>query len=230
MNTLKKILIWSIPHGLYKYYKGTTNFQKDIDNILKMPRYTNGIINLPSHKAFEFVDNMSFYAQYIDFFHNEIYYFRISENKNPLIIDAGANIGLAIVYWKSIYPNAKIIGFEPDSDVFKVLKKNVSRYQDVEIHNYGLYHSETSLPFMSEGADSGSLIFGNDSTRTPNKVIDVKKLSPFLENKVALLKIDIEGAEYEVLKESSSMLKNVEKIFVEYHSFIGQEQVLPELL
>ena len=47
---------------------------------------------------------------------------------------------------------------------------------------------------------------------------------------VDLLKIDIEGAEYEVLKDCEDTLDNVENIFIEYHSWNNSPQKLSEIL
>jgi hypothetical protein len=60
--------------------------------------------------------------------------------------------------------------------------------------------------------------------------VETVRLRDFLNKKVDFLKIDIEGAEINVLKDSSDLLHNVENLFVEYHSFVGMEQELPELL
>jgi hypothetical protein len=51
-----------------------------------------------------------------------------------------------------------------------------------------------------------------------------------LNRDIDFLKIDIEGAEFEVLNDSIDMLHNVKNIFIEFHSFVGQEQKLPEIL
>jgi adenylosuccinate synthase len=50
------------------------------------------------------------------------------------------------------------------------------------------------------------------------------------EPEVDLLKIDIEGAEYEVLKDCANSLSNVKNIFVEYHSWNSSTQKLSEIL
>jgi hypothetical protein len=55
-------------------------------------------------------------------------------------------------------------------------------------------------------------------------------LNQFLDRDVDFLKIDIEGNELEVLKSCSESLKNVSKIFLEYHSFKDSSQELSELL
>ena len=59
--------------------------------------------------------------------------------------------------------------------------------------------------------------------RIPTKVKTVR-LKNFLHRSIDFLKIDIEGAEYEVLKDCEEFLFNVDKIFVEYHSIYNEEQ------
>ena len=60
--------------------------------------------------------------------------------------------------------------------------------------------------------------------------IDCVRLSNFLQQKVDFLKLDIEGAEVEVIKEISSSLSNVKNLFIEYHAFEKRSQDLDELL
>jgi len=58
------------------------------------------------------------------FFYKE-YDFDTAKSPN-IIIDAGANIGLAAIYFANRYPNAKIIALEPEQSNFRILKENVS--------------------------------------------------------------------------------------------------------
>ena len=46
---------------------------------------------------------------------------------DPLIIDCGANIGLATLFFKAAYPAARILAFEPDPTLFRVLERNIQR-------------------------------------------------------------------------------------------------------
>src|SRR5215213_8336724 len=70
----------------------------------KLPRYTKTTTNL-LEKPLEIVDASSFFGIYREVFENEIYKFK-SASENPLIIDGGSNIGLSVIYLKSLYPNA----------------------------------------------------------------------------------------------------------------------------
>jgi hypothetical protein len=85
------------------------------------------------------------------------------------------------------------------------------------------------LSFFSEGADAGRL---DQNIKDHKNEIEVETicLSEYLNQKIDFLKIDIEGAEYQVLLESKEFLHNVSNLFVEYHSFVDQPQHLSQIL
>ncbi|MDA3890644.1 MAG: FkbM family methyltransferase [Salinivirgaceae bacterium] len=174
-------------------------------------------------------DIMSFRFMFKEIFVNEIYKFYTS-NEKPYIIDAGANIGLSIIFFKKMYPNAIIDGFEPDPKIFDILKDNINAFsfKDISLHNYGLWNEEKEMQFYSEGADAGRVLDGVD--KSANQLIKLQSLRGFLNKKVDLLKIDIEGAEFIVLDDIRNLLKNVDRIFIEYHSFPNKSQNLNEIL
>jgi FkbM family methyltransferase len=178
---------------------------------------------------FDVPDLVSFVWQFKELFVDEIYKFD-SKNKEHIIYDCGANIGMSCLYFKKLYPNAKIKAFEADLKIANILKENLRKndiLKNVEIINSAVWIDENGLEFSSEGADGGS-IYGND-----NKVkISSIRLKDFLEKekKIDMLKMDIEGAEYDVLKDCQDSLKNVENLFVEYHSWNNDDQKLSEIL
>ncbi len=57
-------------------------------------------------------------------FTSDLYYFE-TENPQPVIIDAGAHIGLATLYFKQLYPGAQITALEPNPESFQLLEKNL---------------------------------------------------------------------------------------------------------
>jgi hypothetical protein len=80
------------------------------------------------------------------------------------------------------------------------------------------------LPFTVEGADAGSVVRADNSGAV--RVVETVRLRPYLETGVDFLKLDIEGAETEVLEDSADLLGNVKCVFVEYHSFVDKPQTL----
>ena len=166
---------------------------------------------------------------YREIFEQQIYKFKASI-KNPLIIDGGANIGLSLIYFKQLYPDSKVIAFEPDPNVFRILQENTEKFQltDVTLLNKALWSSETILEFMAEGADGGRVV-ETDQSNYKHQVPAIR-LREYLNQPVHFLKLDIEGAETEVLKDCQDLLGNVENLFVEYHSFVNQKQTLNILI
>jgi FkbM family methyltransferase len=198
-----------------------------IDILNQKPRYIPGNVELFG-KSFFYTDSASFRFILQEIFEKEIYAFDINRD-DPLIIDAGANIGVSVLYFKKTFPESRIIAIEADPVVSKVLKKNIS-YQDltgIEVVEKALWNEITNLSFHQEGADGGRIESGSLNTTT----VETALLSNFLVGeKVDFLKIDIEGAEVKVLKESAVYLKNVDKMFVEFHSFIDQKQDLADII
>jgi FkbM family methyltransferase len=237
MVKLKHFVYKALPKKL-KVVFDKRNFNRNENNFIKYetiellkatPRYQKGTVKF-NHKDFQYLDSDSFLFIYDEVFNKQIYNFK-TESKCPTIIDAGANIGMSVIYFKMKFPNAKITAFEPDEEVFSLLKNNVASFgfNDVNLIKKGLWKEETVLTFHSEGADAGRIA----ETEGIGKIIKIETslLSNYLKNNlIDLLKIDIEGAEFEVLKECKAYLNNVSNIFIEYHSFKGKEQVLPELL
>ncbi len=98
----------------------------------------------------------------------------------------------------------------------------------VELFNQALWSGTGLLNFVQEGADAGRIDNAKNATTTCS--VEAVPLAPLLSEPVDLLKLDIEGAEFEVLRNCRSQLGQVKRAFVEYHSFTDRPQCLPELL
>jgi len=199
-----------------------------LNSLKKIHDFKIGHIQI-KNKPFEYHHARAFYDTYKEIFEENIYQF-YSTSESPIIIDCGANMGLSVLYFAEKYPNSRIIAFEPEDEIYQVLKRNAKTFdlKNVEIHNKAVWDSETVLNFFTDKGMGGSVtnVYTNQN---PSKVSTVK-LSDYLNTSIDLLKIDIEGAEYKVLKSCDAQLKNVNNIFVEYHSFVDQEQHLEDLL
>lgn len=195
-----------------------------LQKLRRTPRYTPTSTNLLGTEI-EVVDAASFLFMYKEIFEERIYRFKARKEK-PTIIDCGANIGISILYFKELYPYSHIIAFEPDTKVFKSLKKNILKFNlsDIELFNKAVWSSENILEFMSEGADGGR-VTQLESDRERYQVPTVR-LRDYLIKPVDFLKLDIEGAETEVIKDCQDLLFNIDNLFIEYHSFVNETQTL----
>ncbi|HEY9295152.1 MAG TPA: FkbM family methyltransferase, partial [Phormidium sp.] len=172
------------------------------------------------------VDSASFVSMYDEIFQKEIYKFTC-DHESPLIVDCGSNIGLSIIYFKKIFPHSKILAFEPDRKVFQVLNSNIASFDftNIKVINKAVWHSETTLEFMSEGADGGRVV-ETDGQNFSKYSVETVRLRDYLQGAVDFLKIDIEGAEIEVLQDCKDLLHNVSNLFIEYHSFVDRPQAI----
>ena len=161
-------------------------------------------------------------------------YFFITNKKRPLIIDCGSNIGLSILFFKKVYKDAKILGFEPNAKSFEILKKNVAKnnLSDVELINCALCNKKGIITFYEEKDAEGSLkasIVNNrlSEEKTIKTEVKCSKLSLYINDEVDMLKMDIEGAEGSVildLKEKRK-LKLIKKMIIEFHHNIKENKI-----
>ena len=106
---------------------------------------------------------------YRELFVRQCYYFR-SENDSPTILDCGANIGMASVYFQWLYPKSKIQAFEPDPQTFLLLEHNIARNRlNVEPHNCALWNEDAELDFFVDLRKPGSLSMSTNRSRLDGK-------------------------------------------------------------
>lgn len=179
-----------------------------------------------SHGLFHYDNRETFWALYNDYFVKEKYKFQ-SENPKPFIIDGGANIGVGCRYWKFLYPESEVIAFEPDEKNYALLEKNMAGIPGFQAEKKALWSSHGALMFNAIGGESGHVANAN-SNADGRSIVEIPafRLRDLLDRKIDLLKLDIEGGEMEVLRDCKDRLQNVERLFVEHHSFLGQAQQL----
>lgn len=135
------------------------------------------------------------------------YYFP-DEIKPKVIFDIGGNIGITSIYLASIFPSSKIYTFEPLKENFEILKKNTSQYTNIRVFNFGLGSKKGIFKvFLSDDKKNfGGVSFYAEVDGTKDHSVtecSVENINDFLEdndiNSVDLIKIDTEGAEYDIL-------------------------------
>ncbi|MFM2063635.1 MAG: hypothetical protein RLZZ507_3306 [Cyanobacteriota bacterium] len=239
INSFKKAIILSIPPLLINIFRKIKlifgekelsqdiKIQQEITRLSSLPRKTKCETNIIGDKKIIGVDPASILQVYNCFFKQEYCKFT-TELDTPRIIDCGANIGATIYYWKKLYPNAEIIAFEPDPEIFELLTINCKDFSSTTLIQTGLWTFEGEIEFLANGADGGHIAdFSEEVTEDKRKItIPVKRLRDYLQKPCSMLKVDIEGAEIEVLFDCQDLLHNVENMFVEYHSFIDRPQNL----
>jgi FkbM family methyltransferase len=183
-----------------------------------------------SHKLF---GNDFFFINPTELMHglNEIFIEEVYKQRlppNPFIIDCGANIGLSIIYLKRMFPDAEIIAFEPDEENFNLLQKNIKSfdYKNIKALKEAVWIENTTLQFAGEGSMSSRIHAEVSNHTVPVKAI---RLKDFLDRPVDFLKIDIEGAEFQVLMDIADQLKYINNLFLEYHGAFHQNNELTKI-
>ena len=182
--------------------------------------------------SFELRGRKIFYRNGVELLHSlkEIYIEEIYkidfDIPDPYILDCGANMGLSVLYLKERFPLANIVAFEPDDSNFDLLKKNTADLQYVDLVKKAVWKENGTIQFASEGSLSSKIV--SDSGSATSSMPSVR-LKDYLTEPVEFLKLDIEGAEYEVLRDCSDKLDLVKNLFIEYHGQFEQQDQLNEI-
>lgn len=172
----------------------------------------------------EFLDRKALRTMLRELLINESYYFEC-ESDAPLIYDCGANIGLAIYYYKTLYPNARVVAFEPWAPAYECARRNIERngWSDVAIYPVALYDFDGMLALNvpednSIGATLTSRCREGSDAPVSETAVECRRLSGYMTGEpVEFLKLDVEGVEKKVLFELGDQLQNVKRLFCEYH-------------
>ena len=150
----------------------------------------------------------------------------IPENDHPLILDCGANIGITVLNYKRQFPNARVIAFEPDPETVPLLRRNFERNEigNVEVVDAAVWVENGTAQWHSEGIDGSHLSPETGETAKTSTVRTID-LCDYLNEPVDLIKMDIEGAEYEVIHHVGRKLKNVKAMSIECH--LDQATIVP---
>ena len=196
-------------------------------------RYGGKKRNVPGYmsiagKKFHAPDSLSVIWQYYEIFFKKYYSFAPAHPASPRIIDIGSNIGLSLTFFSEHYPNARITAYEADPAIFSYLKENSIYFPKAELINKAVWIHNNGIELHSNGADSASILVGKGNTIHVPSISFSEILEK--ETEIDMLKMDIEGAENNVFADDTLPLHKIKNIFLEYHSYKGEEQHLHTIL
>lgn len=133
-----------------------------------------------------------------------------------LIIDAGAHIGCATMFFARRFPQARILALEPSADSFELLRFNAGAYPNVTTLRGALWGESGVIGVV--GHANPTLISTGPEGREQVTAYTVPDLIRMLNAvRIDLLKIDIEGGERSVFSGDTSWLGSVGTIMIETH-------------
>lgn len=138
------------------------------------------------------------------------------------IVDAGANIGLASVYYANRYPEARIVAVEPEPSNFDVLLRNVSGYSNIFPIRAALWHRDGYVSLSGEQGPNAAkskvgFTVGNGDGFLVRAITIPTLMQEAQISSIQLLKVDIEGAEREVFESASGWMGVVSCLAIELH-------------
>lgn len=140
-----------------------------------------------------------------------------------VIVDIGANIGAAAIWFWSRAPKARIVCFEPSAENFAYLTSNMASCPTAELFPWGLFNREGGAT-MHLGAEQcmQNSIVRSVETGAKTEAITLRRASSEFDrlglDRVSILKLDTEGCEVPILEDLGARLEAIDQIHVEYHS------------
>jgi FkbM family methyltransferase len=170
-------------------------------------------------------------AEWMRYLYREVFaereYWFTSDNPRPVILDCGSNIGMAILFFKALYPDADITAFEPAPWACAAIEETIhaNDLRDVALHNAALAEEDGTLELFHDPNHPGSAVMSIHRERMPGDTVRVPavRLSRFVTKPVDFLKLDVEGSELPVLRDlvSSGAIGQIRQMVIEFHHHLS---------
>jgi len=140
-----------------------------------------------------------------------------------LVVDIGANQGLAAARFRMDYPDARIVCFEPYPPVLAVLRINAKQLGNCDVQPVGLMDRDGQLRFYAGATGNAAGSFVRHALSKPGPdTLPVKAAGPALQElnltEIDVLKIDTEGSEIGIMTSIGRQLERTRVLYVEFHS------------
>ena len=147
-----------------------------------------------------------------------------------LIIDGGANVGYAAIFFANLFPEARVIAVEPEASNVEILRTNTQAYPQVEVVAAAIWPRNGFIRISNPSAEKWEFRVEPSDTEAGLRAVTIEELSQG--QRIGLLKLDIEGSEKAVFDAKPSWVQRVDCLMVELHDrFIpGCEQSFRDAL
>lgn len=153
------------------------------------------------------------------------YNFPLTQNPS-IVVDAGANIGLATVFFKNRFPEALVYAIEPDSKNFTVLTQNAKAYEGTYPMHSALWRVDSYLRIKDKNENAWAFQVEECNQEDPDSFSAISIETLMRSNgieRIDLLKLDIEGAERDVFASNYDYwLPRTKVIIIELHDWMKE--------
>lgn len=139
-----------------------------------------------------------------------------------VIVDAGAHIGLASLWYATRYPEAMIIALEPNRENYELLRRNSKAYDNIVPLHVALWNSSGTVALTNPR--QGNWAFqvrrtekASVSDESVASICLADLMRSFHLDHIDVLKVDIEGSEKEVFEDCAEWIDRVSAIAIELH-------------
>ncbi len=148
--------------------------------------------------------------------------YKIPKTEIMSVIDLGANVGYASIYFSHFCPNARIIAVEPEHSNYQSLAENTQNIKNIACVHAAIWPEETQLTLQNPSAPNWSFHYEEAVKTSSGPVIKTETLPGLMKKydlkRINLLKIDIEGAEKNLFASNTDWLQHVDYLQIEIHS------------
>ncbi len=162
---------------------------------------------------------------------------RLPVNLSPtVIVDLGANIGMAGVYLAKRYGCKRLIGVEPVPANAKLAARNYAQNGiNASVFEGAVGDIEGTARFLtSTGSGNGRVDFQCRAEKNAATTVPITTMDTLLRDVpttgAVLMKMDIEGAEQQVLQNRPDWLQRVSALLLEFHPPLANEKQLTEIV
>lgn len=198
------------------------NFKlSDALSIFKGLYFENEQIHIPSkNRTIHLRKNTKDEETFLEVFQQNIYNSPLTFTPKT-IIDAGANSGLASLYFKLKYPDSSIVTLEIETENTAMIRKNLQGFKDIDILEKALYYKKAFFKVEDPYNATNSFVI-KEVPEGSAFDIESTTIDEIIANKnwdiVDILKIDIEGSEKELFENNyQHWLPKIKVIYVETH-------------
>lgn len=153
-----------------------------------------------------------------------------------LVWDLGANIGTTLAHFCVLFPQAHVVGIEMDSENARICRQNIASWRDrCEVIEAAVWSTDGRVSYVRKAGEEWAFRIsdpaeGNSDAAIPARALSLNSLSrQCVAEEVDYLKMDIEGAEREVLRLNTAWASHVRFINVEVHDPYTVEECVKDL-